>query len=722
MFATPDFSPNPSASLEWWFLQGHFRNQNAARSDFMVSVFRHASGADRPDGYMLLVSLLREGEEQHQYRSEISPTLFREFIRRPAHQLDLNASTPHLVRSLQGELERYGLPDPLSITSEPEHVASDDLDICWADLSLRREGERIHLAFELPEGGRCELAFTPLTRWFSNAEGDDKARYALEGSMIYQSCPRFMLEGSCAGEAVTGQGWMDHQWGETDWMQSHDGHNDMLSWDWLGINLDNGEDLIVMQRRNRRTGATIDRKVLAFAPDADHAILEEVILTPMREWQSPHSLADYSIEWQIKIPALGIELQFEPQIDDQEVPVFGVMNAIWEGTGEVHGTARGKAVTGQARLELQGYSNCLDVRYFQDQWVERIDQILRDFLPAQLDQAALEGFVGPTRWQLDADAQTKMLAEPVWNLLDRGGKHWRPIYGFLMMEILGEDAKPFETFLSAIAELIHNGSVIIDDIEDDSETRRGDPCTHRIYGLPASINVGNMLYFLPILSLGRHAGLDAEQREEIYELLMRVFVCAHMGQGQDLYWSHPNMVRDRDFWLAPDLEAKICQAHAFKTAALIKALSEIVAIIAKADQKMRAICRDFSETLGLAFQIVDDVNNFTKRPEWGKRRGEDLAAGKVTYVTRKAVTMLPADEQAELIALLNDPHLRNSDHGLTHGIHLIERSGALDAARSDAKAMVEAAWPTFSTIAPQSSAKLALRLYITHLLNMPLEM
>ncbi|HSM19644.1 MAG TPA: polyprenyl synthetase family protein, partial [Hyphomicrobiales bacterium] len=130
-----------------------------------------------------------------------------------------------------------------------------------------------------------------------------------------------------------------------------------------------------------------------------------------------------------------------------------------------------------------------------------------------------------------------MLARPIWDLLSRGGKHWRPIFGILLLQALGVEPAPYETMLAVIPELGHNAAVVIDDIEDASQTRRGEETIHLRYGLPTAINAANTLYFLPLLSISDHPHLTAGQRDAIYRLIIEMFVQAHFGQAQDLYWS-----------------------------------------------------------------------------------------------------------------------------------------------------------------------------------------
>ena len=102
--------------------------------------------------------------------------------------------------------------------------------------------------------------------------------------------------------------------------------------------------------------------------------------------------------------------------------------------------------------------------------------------------------------QSDIEAFNKAVNEPVYDLLDRGGKQWRPLMGLMLAECFGRDIEDIEAnkdvyFTCGMTELIHNGSLIVDDIEDSSLMRRGDLCTYKKFGTDIAVNAGNFLYF-----------------------------------------------------------------------------------------------------------------------------------------------------------------------------------------------------------------------------------
>ena len=110
----------------------------------------------------------------------------------------------------------------------------------------------------------------------------------------------------------------------------------------------------------------------------------------------------------------------------------------------------------------------------------------------------------------DRDTINKSLNEPIYDLMDRGGKRWRPMLGLIMARCLGrENIEDFEKnkdiyFSCGLGEIIHNGSLMVDDIEDNSEKRRGDLCTYKKFGLDVAINAGNFMYFAPSLRMDEY--------------------------------------------------------------------------------------------------------------------------------------------------------------------------------------------------------------------------
>ena len=217
-----------------------------------------------------------------------------------------------------------------------------------------------------------------------------------------------------------------------------------------------------------------------------------------------------------------------------------------------------------------------------------------------------------------------------------------------MLRALGASVEPSERMVSVIPELAHTGSLMIDDVEDRSLMRRGRPSIHRMFGVPAAINAGSTLYFLPLLSIAEHPTLSTAQRERIYRTIIELFVCAHFGQAQDIYTSE-RLTQSSQSTSTRDYADVIMQTNAFKTAGPVKAIAAVACIIADADAATTLACRRFSEVLGIAYQTIDDVNNFCAEPGFGKIVGEDLAGGKLTQVIHRALHALAPDDAERLL-------------------------------------------------------------------------
>ena len=194
--------------------------------------------------------------------------------------------------------------------------------------------------------------------------------------------------------------------------------------------------------------------------------------------------------------------------------------------------------------------------YFQ-QALKRIDRNLGKLVPAKFTQQWQREWVDEASAR-DMRLLTAAVSRPARELLFHPGKRWRPLFGILMLEMMGVRPQPYELLLAALTEVSHTGALIIDDIEDNAQLRRGRACIHERYGLAAGINVANTLYFLPFAVIARHKKLSHRQKSDIYAIMARQFIRAHLGQAADLNWQG----RIRQLWKQKNIEALILQAYA----------------------------------------------------------------------------------------------------------------------------------------------------------------
>jgi geranylgeranyl pyrophosphate synthase len=165
-----------------------------------------------------------------------------------------------------------------------------------------------------------------------------------------------------------------------------------------------------------------------------------------------------------------------------------------------------------------------------------INKTIEKFVPRKYDLNYMIFTLGPPSYKYNEEAATKAISEPVWDFLDRGGKRWRPVLFLLVSEALGLDPEKFLD-LVLFPELIHNGTIIIDDIEDMSRERRGKPALHLMFGEDIAINAGNALYFLALLPLLKNKEkFDQKTLLRLYEVYTKEMTRVSFGQATDIAW------------------------------------------------------------------------------------------------------------------------------------------------------------------------------------------
>ena len=247
------------------------------------------------------------------------------------------------------------------------------------------------------------------------------------------------------------------------------------------------------------------------------------------------------------------------------------------------------------------------------QRLEKIETELKRWLPDTADSTWAET-VFPGIGKRINEETIRSLLSPLCDILSRGGKRWRPLLMTLVCETLGggDSAIP----LSPLLEFSHNASLIHDDIEDDSDERRGKPAIHNIYGIDTAINLGSFFYFLSSSCID---SCEIKNKDAIYKLWTECMRKLHLGQSMDINWH-------RNISLVPSIEEYYLMA-AMKTGSLARLAAELGAHTAGAVPQAAKIMGDAAERMGVGFQILDDVKNLTTGVP-GKRRGDDVVEGK----------------------------------------------------------------------------------------------
>ena len=224
------------------------------------------------------------------------------------------------------------------------------------------------------------------------------------------------------------------------------------------------------------------------------------------------------------------------------------------------------------------------------------------------------------------------LTGPVVEFLNRPGKRFRGRLVSLAWALAGRDDDP-PVELPLLVELLHAGSLIVDDIEDGSIQRRGRATLHRLVGVPSALNIGNWLYFWP-QTLLKSLDLPAATELNLHRLWADAVRVCHEGQALDL------TARIGD--LHPSEVISVCRVISeWKTGALMGMAAELGATAAGGDAELIASLRTFGVRLGVGLQMQNDLGELTgaagpiKHPE-------DIIHGRITWPWAWAAERLPA--------------------------------------------------------------------------------
>jgi geranylgeranyl diphosphate synthase, type I len=291
------------------------------------------------------------------------------------------------------------------------------------------------------------------------------------------------------------------------------------------------------------------------------------------------------------------------------------------------------------------------------------------------------------------DKASANVCTPIWELLDRGGKRFRPVMCMLSCESVGGKEKD-AIHTASIIELFHNFTLIHDDIEDGSEMRRGKPCVHKIYGTPITINSGDGMLLYTLKALER-------TKPEIRAVLYNSFLQVLNGQGTELSWISKNQQGINE----PDYMKMV----GMKTGALISAACETGGTLGGGSKKQIHALSEFGMAVGVAFQIQDDVLNlFGEEKVYKKEIGGDITEGKRTLMTIHALSTASQKQREELRRLLTSNTQDKEQIG--RAIEIIEKTNSVEYAKEKASRIVKSAKEKLSILPKNHSTEKLLKL------------
>ena len=353
----------------------------------------------------------------------------------------------------------------------------------------------------------------------------------------------------------------------------------------------------------------------------------------------------------------------------------------------------------------------MNIEEFLEEKARMIDKAIEKYIPRAMSKNAAVFRINKPQYAYNLKALNRAVSDPIWEFLDRGGKRWRPSLFLLICEALGKNPEDFVDF-AIIPEVIHNGTLMIDDIEDATEYRRGKPCTYKLYGLDIAINAGNAMYYLPLLPLIENSDRVAPQRLcKVYEVYVQEMINLSLGQATDIAWhrglADADEINEKDY----------LQMCAYKTGTLARMAAKIAAILAGANEELVEKIGHFAESIGVAFQIQDDVLDLTSTGFTEKKggRGLDITEGKRSLPVIQTLKAAEGKDAKRLVEILK---MHTSNQKLRdEAIAIIQKYDSIEYAGRLARKMVQESWKEVETLLNASDAKQKLKAFAEFLIE-----
>jgi predicted secreted hydrolase len=321
-----DLGPHPDFRTEWWYYTGNLESAAGRHFGFQLTFFRTALApstvGDAATGsawstrqlYLAHFAVTDTAGRRFHAWSRLEraalglagarPRPFRVWLDDWSAESDASDGVPVRLRAAEGSIA-------IDLT-----LASDRPIVLPGDRGLSQKG---------PEPGNASYYYS-------------RTRMTARGT----------VRAGADAVPVVGLAWMDREWSTSALGP------DLVGWDWIALQLDDGRDVMVYRLR-RRDGGTDPRSAgaLVSAAGATRALAPaEVTLDALDHWTSPRSRVRYPSRWRLAVPGAGLDLAITPRLADQELIVG---TRYWEGAVRVEGTAGGRPIRGRGYVELVGY-------------------------------------------------------------------------------------------------------------------------------------------------------------------------------------------------------------------------------------------------------------------------------------------------------------------------------------------------------------------------------
>jgi len=326
-----DHGAHLDARTEWWYVTGDLVDPSGTEFAFQVTIFRQG---------------LEAGEAA---RGE-SPL-------RARHALAAHVTLTEVATGKFRQTERLR-----RMAAGLASASDSDLDAFVEDVAIRRtaDGSFHAIAAAREVGFELDLSLVPAKPVVMHGATGISQKGAEPGNAsAYASATRLVTRGTLRLDgrelAVRGEAWLDHEWGSS---QLGAG---VVGWDWTGVRLDDGRELMLYRLRRADGTPTAFSAGTLVAQDgtARHLALADFTFEPLSTWTSAVTGARYPLRWRVVVPSAGIDGELSARVEPCEVDARTTTGTVyWEGPARLTGS-----VGGSAFLELAGYVDSLAARF-----------------------------------------------------------------------------------------------------------------------------------------------------------------------------------------------------------------------------------------------------------------------------------------------------------------------------------------------------------------------
>ncbi len=323
------------------------------------------------------------------------------------------------------------------------------------------------------------------------------------------------------------------------------------------------------------------------------------------------------------------------------------------------------------------------LRDYYNSRIEQLKSAIDEVIPGYPTQELLKTALGEDYFQIAQEYFNNALYKPMGHYIKLRGKLFRPLICCMFIEAYGKDPDQFKEII-AMSEIIHSCSLILDDIADASQLRRGKPCSHMVYGIPRAANGSSaMTFYVFRLLQSDLCPIGIKEKTRLYEILIREHYVTSIGSALDLGWARDKVNAVPEDQYIQHVLFRSC-SYTYRHAALLGAVA------AGAGDKDQNIISRYSSLIGLAFQLIDDILNL--KPElnsWGKIPAEDITEGKRSLLFLYAYKKANGSDRTRLSEIIDGKVTDNEILG--EAINILDRYGSFKYASEKAENFVKEA-------------------------------